>query len=359
MAISIKDTKNVIFNAYKEAVAEMKLLEKQFKGKETEATKLAQELSACRDVNGEPEVIYRAPEINTLKGIIETLKSVEMGISNSFGESSSLQVVEAEKLEDLRKQIESEHKQIKALYNVEVGNGALAQLIEDYLVTQEEFELHFTEKQKQYKEERENKQSDWKKEQERYQEQIAERNREAATEQLRDAEEYEYQSEQERALEKDLYSQKSKQLEMQLSDLKAEKLEEWAAREKEVFNREEEFERYKTDYDGLAAKLEKEVKRAEGEAKGIIERDHKVKMKLMEMEVAGEQNALELRIGDLRLVIEKQTEQIRKLHQQLEETQRQAQTWAIKALEGSANNDSFVAVREIAIEQAKNMGKSK
>jgi hypothetical protein len=117
MAISIKDTKNAIFNAYKEAVAEMKLLEKQFIGKETEATKLAQELSACQDVNGEPEVIYRVPEINTLKGIIETLKSVEMGISNSFGESSSLQVVEAEKLEDLRKQIESEHKGMVLLHN--------------------------------------------------------------------------------------------------------------------------------------------------------------------------------------------------------------------------------------------------
>jgi hypothetical protein len=66
-------------------------------------------------------------------------------------------------------------------------------LIEEYLVTQEEFELNFTEKQKQYKEERESKQSDWKKEQERYQAQIGERNREVATEQLRDEEQYEYQ----------------------------------------------------------------------------------------------------------------------------------------------------------------------
>lgn len=359
MTISIKDTKNAIFNAYKEAVSELKLLEKQFKTKETEAKKLEQELSSCRDANGELEVVYKAPEVNTLKGIIETLKSVELGISVSFGESSALQVVEAEKLEDLRKQIESERKQIKELYGVEVGNGALGHLIEEYLTSQEEFEARFSEKQKQYKEERETKQSEWKKEQERYHEQIAERNREAKTEQSRDEEQYHYQLEQDRALEQDVYNQKTKQLETSLTDLKLEKQEEWAAREKEIFTREETLERYKSEYEGLPSKLDKEIKKAEAEAKGIIERDHKVKMKLMETEVTGEQNALELRIGDLRLIIEKQTEQIRKLHQQLEETQRQAQTLAIKALEGSANNDSFVAVREIAIEQAKNMGKSK
>jgi hypothetical protein len=359
MSVTLKNTKNQIFNAYKELVSELKKLEKEHKAKETEAGKLAKELEACKDAQGEPQIIVKAPAVNTLEGVIASLKSIEIGIASSFSETSALQVVEAEKLEDLREKIEEEHAQIQELYDVELDKDTMSSIIEEYLASQEEFEAHFKTKKNEYEEALETEEESWKNEKEQHRLEIEDRDREADLEKERDEELYTYQLEQERKLEDDNYAQKSKNLNLELKSLEDAKEEEWKEREKEVAEREEEFEKYKTDYEGLKEKLDKELKRAEGEAKGIIERDHKVKMRMLKTEAEGEQEAMDLKINDLKSVIEKQNMQIQKLYQQLEETQRQAQTLAIKALEGNSTSESFKAVREIAIEQAKHLGKGK
>lgn len=359
MAVTLRNTKNQIFNAYKELVSELKKLEKDHKSKETEASKLAKELAACKDHLEEPQVIVKVPTVGTLEGVIASLKSIEIGIASSFSETSALQVVEAEKLEDLSEKIEEERNQIQKLYDVELDTETMSTIIEEYLASQEEFEARFKTKKEEYAEILETETDSWKKEKEEHRLQTEDRDREASLEQDRDEELYDYQLDQERKVEDDNYAQKCKNLDLELKALKEGKDEEWKEREKEVAKQEEEFEEYKEDYDGLKAKLEKEVKKAEGEAKGIIERDHKVKMKMLKTEAEGDQEALDLKINDLKSVIEKQNNQIQKLYQQLEETQRQAQTLAIKALEGSSTSESFKAVREIAIEQAKHLGKGK
>ncbi len=359
MSVTYKNTKKQIFDAYQELVAELKRLEKAHKTKETEASKLAKELSKCQENLGEPQVIIKAPEVNTLEGVIASLKSIEIGIGSSFSETSALQVVEAEKLEDLRQKIEQEHQQIQKLYDVELNGETMSTIIEEYLATQKAFEERFRAKQEQYKEQLESEEDAWKKEKEQHRFQTAERDREADLEQQRDLELYAYQLEQERKVEDDSYAQKCKNLELELKALQESKQEEWTAREKEVAEKEQEFERYHKEYEGLKDKLDKELKKAEAEAKGIIERDHKVKMRLLKAEAKGDDDALDLKINDLKVVIEKQNQQILKLYQQLEETQRQAQHLALKALEGSSTSESFKAVREIAIEQAKHLGKGK
>lgn len=356
MAVSMRNTKNQIMNAYKEALAKVKDLEKQLKNKEKAPAPST--TSSTKTVIQE-KVVYKTAELKNLEGIIATLKAVEQGIAPAFSDNSALQAIEAEKLQNLQTKLEEEGQEIQKLYDIEVDADSMLKIIEEYLASQKQFEEEFEAKEKAYKEQLEEQQRSWDKEQELKSEEIAEMQREAEQERSRDKEQYDYQLKQERKIEDDNYKQKSNQLELELQTIQEQKEDAWTTEEKSVKEQEEEQAQYKADFEELEEKLRKEVKKAEAEAKGIVERDHKVKMKMLKTEQEGELSALQHIIDDLNSTLDKQKDQIHKLYAQLEDTQRQAQQLAVKALENSSSADSFKAMREIAMEQAKNMGKGK
>jgi len=82
-------------------------------------------------------------------------------------------------------------------------------------------------------------------------------------------------------------------------------------------------------------------------------------MNLLKKEVESSQKANDLKIKSLQGTIAKQEIQIVKLSGQLEKALQQAQSLALKAIEGSANAESFSAIKAIAMEQAKNVNNSK
>jgi flagellar biosynthesis chaperone FliJ len=66
-----------------------------------------------------------------------------------------------------------------------------------------------------------------------------------------------------------------------------------------------------------------------------------------------------LKIEALERTIQDKALRIDKLSQQLDAALQQVQNLAVKAIEGSSNRNSFEAMKEIAIEQAKNAQKGK
>ena len=133
----------------------------------------------------------------------------------------------------------------------------------------------------------------------------------------------------------------------------------FSQKEKAVKEKETEFTDYKKKHSELPELLRKAIKSAEHEGIAIIERDAKVKMNLLKKEVESSQKANDLKIKSLQGTIAKQEIQIVKLSGQLEKALQQAQSLALKAIEGSANAESFSAIKAIAMEQAKNVNKSK
>src|SRR5690606_30865306 len=104
---------------------------------------------------------------------------------------------------------------------------------------------------------------------------------------------------------------------------------------------------------------EEAVKRATEEGIGIARKQAKIKSDLLAKEVEGNRRIAEFKIQALDETISKQREQIVNLSRQLEAASRQAQDLAVKAIEGASNASSFDAIKEIALEQAKNAGKGK
>ncbi|MFK7950572.1 MAG: hypothetical protein AB8G11_23505 [Saprospiraceae bacterium] len=378
--VTLKNTKSVIFKAYQEALAEAQKLQNEASSMSRALTKsktaydnAMQQLntakkSSTRTVrSSQPKeiikevvkVVTKVGDMSNLDGVIGALNSIQDSIGKAIAQCANMQVIEAEKLAELQEQIAESQKQLKDLYDIDFNERTLQAIIEDYEKAKETFTEAFEKQQATFKETYENKTKSWDKEQLVHDIETLELCEADETEQEREQTEYQYQLRLERNLESDTYAQKHKKLQEELAEMKEVKVEEFATREKAVKERETEFEDYKKKYDELPKRLEKATKEAEHTGKGIIERDAKIKMNLLRKQVENETKANDLKVKSLNAIIGKQEAQIDKLSAQLENALKQAQSLAIKAIEGTAHAESFNAMKAIAMEQAKNNGKSK
>lgn len=353
MTVSEKDTKDKIFKAYQALFKETQTLEKQ-------VAQLQSELdSASGDDDYEDDYEGDGGDIATTSDVIDNIKNIQRSIAQAISTLSAEQVVEADKLQKIAAQIEQEKVEAKTLYNIDLSDNTLETLFNDYEQEKTAFEESFTAKKKAYSESLAAKQLTWQKEQDEHNQKVADRNKEAQQARKREQDEYDYLTKQARAAYDDEQAQKAKKLAEELAELRKESERQWGEKEKSVGDKEQELAEYKRKFEAADAEIQKEVKKAEAEGKAIIEREHKVKLSLYNSDVDADQRTIDLRISSLNATIKTQAEQVTKLTAQLENSLKQAQALAIKALEGSSNAESFAAIREIAIEQAKNSSKNK
>ena len=377
-SVTLRNTKNVIYEAYQKAMTEVRNLKTQLRTSERALTKsqdahkkaLAQLKTAdgrlktsVKKVEPKVETVVKVVEkvatVDSVHGIIEVLSSIQEGIGTAISQCSGMQVIEAEQLADLQEKIAEHKTQIKSLYDIELADTTLDTLLETYEEEQETFDTTMEEKKEAYQADLEEKQKAWKKEQTENAVAVYDKTTADQQEQKREREEYDYKLKLERSIEDDNYSQKRKKLQEELDEIKEQKVEEFSQKEKAVKEKETEFTDYKKKHSELPELLRKAIKSAEHEGIAIIERDAKVKMNLLKKEVESSQKANDLKIKSLQGTIAKQEIQIVKLSGQLEKALQQAQSLALKAIEGSANAESFSAIKAIAMEQAKNVNKSK
>jgi uncharacterized protein involved in exopolysaccharide biosynthesis len=76
-------------------------------------------------------------------------------------------------------------------------------------------------------------------------------------------------------------------------------------------------------------------------------------------EVEGQKQSYELQLQSLEETIGDREARIQTLSKQLDAALKQVQDLAVKAIEGSANQNSLQAIKDIAIEQAKNQQRNK
>ena len=76
-------------------------------------------------------------------------------------------------------------------------------------------------------------------------------------------------------------------------------------------------------------------------------------------DVEGQKRFYEGRIESLESTISNQGERLNSLSKQLEAALKQVQDLAVKAIEGSANANSYQTLKEITLEQAKSQAKTK
>ncbi|MEH2209154.1 hypothetical protein [Nostoc sp.] len=351
-----KNTKVEILQAYEELAKEKSALKSELdqvtKEKQSgtkEQPKLEQKIS----MNQLSSVQQK------MNNTIESLAKIQLGFGSAANELSEQLTTKASKLEEIRLTLEEEIQQLTQLHNLEVSDDILDTLIQTYEDNTKAYQEEYSQRSEVLFQEILEQRNTWGKEQEEQQRAIKERNESLNKTRQRDASEYKYNLELQRQLQNDEYEQEQKGLYKQLEELLQETEKQWAEREKAISEREKQFEELKAKVEAFPKDKEAAIKKATEEGKGIAHYQAKVKSDLYSKEVEGQKRFYEQRLQSLEQTITNQETRIENLSKQLESALKQVQDLAVKAIEGNSNVNSYQAIKEIALEQAKTQAKNK
>ena len=357
MTINSKNTKAEILAAYKALEKEKRALE------------LAAKQAPTTQNNNSPKSSSMIVNLGTskqqmeLKDIAKTLNILEqlqIGFGGAVSNLSEQLIAEATTLEDIGELITKEQQQLEELHDIEtIEDDTIDRLIEQYQTNHKQFS-------EKYELESENKRQEiallvreWNKEQDIHNRQIKVRNEERKKNKQRDAEEYQYNLDLARDLDEEEYEQEKQAKYRELDTIRQELEQQWQNREEKIAKQEREYAEAKEQAAQFEEKLRKKIKQGEEEGKGIGIYQAKIKHNLRTKEIEGLQQNYQLKIESLQQTISNREARIAKLSQQLDLAQKQVQDLAVKAIEGTANRQSYEAMKEIAMEQAKTQQKGK
>lgn len=315
--------------------------------------------SSSKESNVATADLKSASQDASIEGTIAALLALRAGFGAAVSALSAKLTTEASRLTELRGDVDADAKQLKELHGVELSDNTLQTLIQDYQARSEAYRRELTEKRDAFDAEIAAKTAAWVTEKEERARAVAERDEVLKKTRKRTADEYGYDLEQRRKADADAHEQACKARDLELAEQVQVKEKAWAEREKQLADQEAVYADFKAKFEELPQKLEAAVKKAKGEGVGIASAQSRVKADLLAKEIDGERRVFELKVKSLEGTIKERGHQIETLSAQLSAALKQGQDLAVKAIEGASNSTSFQAVKEIALEQAKNAPKNK
>lgn len=352
MTITSRDTKTEILKAYDQLLQEKEQLDAR-------VAQLLKEKQAPKKETAKAAGQERPAVPSTIDHIIATLSVLRPGFGDAVSELSAKLLSEASKLAELRRDVEKEIQRLESLHGLQVTDGTLEQLIQEYTEKSTAFEAEAGQRQEAFEQEMAEKRKTWQTEQAQHARFSKERDDTTKKAEQREAAEYKYDLELQRKLDNDQYDQQQAQLQKALEDFEEAKKKELDERDMQVIHQEMEWGDLERAVKQFPKELETAVKKAKEEGTKLARRPTKMKADLRAKEAEGERRVSELKIQSLEDSIKKQLQQLNNLSKQLDAAVKQAQDLAVKAIEGASNVSSLQAVREIALEQAKNIQKGK
>ena len=355
-----KNTKAEILQAYEELLKEQAALKTQLEQKPTEKPSASKE-QPKPEPKTEPKIAMTQTTTiqQKMNNTIQSLANIQLGFGSAANELSEQLTTKAAKLAEIQQVVSEEVAQLSELHNLEVSEDILDTLIQSYEDNEKAYQEEYSQRYEVLSQELLELNNNWQKEQEEHQRNIKERNENLNRTRQRDAAEYKYDLELQRKLTNDEYEQEQRLLNNQLEEEKQTTEKQWSEREKIIADREKEFAELKAKVEAFPKEQETALKKATEEGKGIATYQAKVKSDLYGKEVEGQKRFYEQRLQSLEQTITNQQTRLENLSRQLESALRQVQDLAVKAIEGSSNVNSYQAMKEIALEQAKSQAKAK
>jgi uncharacterized coiled-coil protein SlyX len=290
---------------------------------------------------------------------IESLAKIQLGFGSAVSELSEQLTTRASKLSEISQAVKTEIGQLKQLHNLEISENTLDNLIKAYEDNYKSYAEEYNQQNETLSQLIQEQRKAWEKEQEEHKKAVKERNENLNKTRQRETAEYKYDLELRRKLEIEEYEQQQKALYKQLEEFKQEMEKRWYEREKRITEQEKQFDENKAKVEAFPKEKEAAIKKASEEGKGIATYQSKIKADLFAKEVEGQKRFYEQRLQSLEQTISNQESRIQNLSKQLESALKQVQDLAVKAIEGTANVNSYQAIKEIALEQAKSQVKNK
>ncbi len=354
--INQRNTKNEILKAYDDLAKERLDLKKQV----DQLIKASNSVKADNFKTPDKKPANQYSKVQQkMNFTIENLAKIQLGFGGAANELSEQLTTKASRLAEIKKVVEEQLEQLKQLHDLEVTDDTLDSLITNYEANNSAYQEEFNQVSEILNQEIQELREAWQKEQEEYQRDIKERNDNSSKNRQRDTSTYKYDLERERNLEIDEYEQRQKELYRDLDEFQQDTEKQWNEREKAISDKEKEFEELKAKVEAFPEQKDTAIRKATEEGKGIANYQAKIKANLLSKEVEGQKAFYEQRIQSLEQTITNQEARVLSLSQQLDSALKQVQDLAVKAIEGSANVNSYQAIKEIALEQAKSPVKNK
>lgn len=361
--VNDKSTKAEILEAYKEAAEARAALELQLKQ--------VNEQPAV-NVSAKPIVVPEKPIVEAnkpmtlvqdqqkMQSTIDNLILLQFGFGGAVSELSEKLTSEASKLEELRRTVGEEVQQLQELHSLEdVAEDTLDNLIQQYEESAKTFTEEISQQCETIEQDLLSRRQAWEKEQQLQQVGVQERN--DGEQKVRDRDEalYYYDLNLQRNLDVEEYEQRQKNLYKVIEEFKQEQEKQWAEREKSIAEREKLSAEVKAKVEAFPKELEATIKNGKDIGRNIGNYQAKIKSDLFAKALEGQKQNYELQIQGMLQTLQNQESRIASLSKQLDSALKQVQDLAVKAIEGASNLNSFQAVKEIAIEQAKTQQKNK
>lgn len=361
--VNDKSTKAEILEAYKEATEAKAALESQLKQVNHNPP-----VDASLKQTGVPEKpILEANKPMTLvqnqqkmQSTIDNLILLQFGFGGAVSELSEKLTSEASKLEELQRTVGEEVQQLQELHSLEdVAEDTLDNLIQEYEESAKTFTEEISQQRETIEQDLLSRRQAWEKEQQLQEVAVQERNDGDQKIRDRDEELYDYDLELQRNLDIEEYEQRQQALYKEIEEFKQEQEKQWAEREKSIAEREKLYAEVKAKVEAFPKELEANIKNGKEIGRNIGNYQAKIKSDLFAKDLEGQKQNYELQIQGMLQTIQNQESRIASLSKQLDSALKQVQDLAVKAIEGASNLNSFQAVKEIAIEQAKTQQKNK
>ncbi|MEM6613043.1 MAG: hypothetical protein AAF652_12480 [Cyanobacteria bacterium P01_C01_bin.72] len=360
MNINSKNTKAEILEAYKELEQQNQSLKLELKQQESKnLTALPIESPTATKVKSAAS-IKSDPVTQDLTQTIQSLEKIQNGFGGAVNNLSEQLIAEASELEVVRAAIAKETEDLANLHQLtDIDESTIDFLLEQYQASTKKFTEEYELQQTQDNQEIEALKHRWIKEQQTHHQLIAADHENYRKNQQREQEEYQYNLDLARDLDKSEYTQQQKLLQQELAEALQQIEQQWQHKEAEITQQEQEYAVAAAKVKAFESQLASKIEQGKEEGKSIGAYQGKIKADLREREIEGEKQNYQLRIESLEETIKHQSQRLGKLAQQLDSSLQQVQNLAVKAIEGTSNRNSFEAVRAIAMEQAKTSQKGK
>jgi hypothetical protein len=359
--VTDKNTKAEILEVYQQLLQENETLEAQLQQAGVFTSPSQEKSTVVKEITMESQTMtFATTEQKRMQSTIDNLMKLQLGFGSAVSELSEKLTSEASKLEEIRQGVSQEIQQLKELHNLEeIREDTLETLIIQYEESAKTFAEELGSRRETVEQELIDLRKAWSKEQEEHQRAIKERDETHEKASQRDEETYQYNLRLERNLDLEQYQQSQKGLYQELQEFRQTQEKAWQERESAIAEREKLYSEVKAKVEEFPKKLEENIKNGKQNGQNIGHYQAKIKSDLYGKAVEGQKQYYELRIQALSQTIENQESRIVSLSKQLDASMKQVQDLAVKAIEGTSNSNSFQAMKEIALEQAKNPPKNK
>jgi hypothetical protein len=281
------------------------------------------------------EIVTKAATY-TVDTIVKGMADLQLEFGSIVAGLSDRLTVEVERLTEAKQAIEIETQHRSELQQIRVVADALHIITQEHQQSLHEIDRQLTTHQEDLATEQTRLRKQWEQKDLEYTEQQTELATIAAKERQKEQDEFQYKVTRDRQLQADAFAETKRNQERDLQARDREQQKQWKEREKFLKDNQKLLEENLAKVVAFPTELDEAVKKAREEAIRDTNSDAKVKADLFEKEWAGNKQGYDSKIQSLEAVIERQSQQITAITEQLQTVMNQAQSLAMRAFETSA-----------------------